>query len=603
MLRKLFLLIVFFCVSSVSFANSIYTKEQIDQLSKTQSRVAFNGDAIMGITNGYRPHLKIDASQQQYYSDNAVVSFVQLSQLRNYYDLQSNASATQIWQDPNNLNNIHAIYMLSTDAGTTWPDRTTQYFYSTDKGVTWAFISNVPATGRSGYGMITGLSTGSAMIALHTGSGNVRSQFFVDAFSGLGSFTNLDPGSTQDAKYSWPKVVLTQSGSVTNKFFFIASTSTEDSSFTNIGLSFTNSSFTGYKQARTDQAETYSIARSSDGKIGVAYVPDDIRFPNDQGDVFFIESTDNGTTFSSPLRIFDSDFSSDSLGSLRGINIVYQGTTAKVVFETIKQRGTFYFPGVPNNIRFWSPSLPGADPNRSIIIADSNNIPFAPYQGTRDVEAFVCRPSIGVSSDGADLFVGFMVQNPETSGADSSSYNDIYLTVSGNNGASWKKPFIITPASPRYDWAYVSVSKVNDKLGNTDYINMTMQRDSVPGANVNVADPGTNAYQFFVRVSYPSPIGINPVNTIAEDYSLMQNYPNPFNPVTNIRFSLPKISNVTLKVYSAEGKEVAVLVNNEIVNAGTKEVSFNASNLASGVYFYTITAGDFRETKKMLLLK
>ena len=153
------------------------------------------------------------------------------------------------------------------------------------------------------------------------------------------------------------------------------------------------------------------------------------------------------------------------------------------------------------------------------------------------------------------------------------------------------------------DWAYVSVSKINDKSGNTDYINMTMQRDTVPGSHVNTDNPGTNAKPFFVRVSYPSPIGINPVNTIAEDYSLMQNYPNPFNPVTNIRFSLPKISNVTLKVYSAEGKEVAVLVNNEIVNAGTKEVSFNASNLASGVYFYTITAGDFRETKKMLLLK
>ena len=89
---------------------------------------------------------------------------------------------------------------------------------------------------------------------------------------------------------------------------------------------------------------------------------------------------------------------------------------------------------------------------------------------------------------------------------------------------------------------------------------------------------------------------------IPDKYSLSQNYPNPFNPVTKINFSIPKNNLVTLKVYNVLGKEVAVLVN-ETMNAGTYEVTLNASNLSSGVYFYKITSGDFMDTRKMMLIK
>ena len=58
-----------------------------------------------------------------------------------------------------------------------------------------------------------------------------------------------------------------------------------------------------------------------------------------------------------------------------------------------------------------------------------------------------------------------------------------------------------------------------------------------------------------------------------------------------------------LKVYSLNGQEVATLINNQLVGTGVQEVSFNASNLSSGLYFYTITAGNYKETKKMMLIK
>uniref|UniRef100_A0A832CZ84 T9SS type A sorting domain-containing protein n=1 Tax=Ignavibacterium album TaxID=591197 RepID=A0A832CZ84_9BACT len=96
-------------------------------------------------------------------------------------------------------------------------------------------------------------------------------------------------------------------------------------------------------------------------------------------------------------------------------------------------------------------------------------------------------------------------------------------------------------------------------------------------------------------------------NFIPDRFSLMQNYPNPFNPTTKIKFSIPTLEFVTLKVYDVLGNEVATLVNEE-KPAGSYEVEFKSSfgnrQLANGVYFYQLkTGGDYLETKKMILLK
>ncbi|MBK7379471.1 MAG: T9SS type A sorting domain-containing protein [Ignavibacteriales bacterium] len=92
-----------------------------------------------------------------------------------------------------------------------------------------------------------------------------------------------------------------------------------------------------------------------------------------------------------------------------------------------------------------------------------------------------------------------------------------------------------------------------------------------------------------------------------EIFSLEQNYPNPFNPTTRIKFEIPGQARnantlVTLKVYDVLGNEVAILVNEE-KPAGKYEVTFDASQLSSGIYFYTLKAGTFVETKKLILLK
>jgi thiol-disulfide isomerase/thioredoxin len=119
-----------------------------------------------------------------------------------------------------------------------------------------------------------------------------------------------------------------------------------------------------------------------------------------------------------------------------------------------------------------------------------------------------------------------------------------------------------------------------------------------------------NHVQQSVQVEVESSTGVGNNGTTAADYNLSQNYPNPFNPSTSIHFSIPKDGIVSLKIYDVLGNEVSTYYDG-FLKAGNYNAEFNGSNLSSGVYFYTLTAGDpesslgqvFVGTKKMILMK
>jgi len=133
-----------------------------------------------------------------------------------------------------------------------------------------------------------------------------------------------------------------------------------------------------------------------------------------------------------------------------------------------------------------------------------------------------------------------------------------------------------------------------------DYINITAHNGVVRPIWMRLVSGTLSIWTAILEY----PVSVANPNNIPSAYNLMQNYPNPFNPSTTIRFEIPKSNNVLIKIYDAAGREIQTLVN-EQMNAGTYEINWNASNYASGIYYYSMTTGDnsFRETKKMILIK
>lgn len=153
--------------------------------------------------------------------------------------------------------------------------------------------------------------------------------------------------------------------------------------------------------------------------------------------------------------------------------------------------------------------------------------------------------------------------------------NDVGVFMTSNNGANW--------------------TELADGLPNT--VAMHLDYNQAAG-KLRIGTHGRGVYELNGQL-----IGITNYNTnVPDNFYLKQNFPNPFNPQTRISFGIVKAGFVNLKVYDALGREVANLVN-ENLKPGSYEVTFRGDNLSSGMYFYKLSANDFSETKKMLMVK
>ncbi len=207
--------------------------------------------------------------------------------------------------------------------------------------------------------------------------------------------------------------------------------------------------------------------------------------------------------------------------------------------------------------------------------------------------------------------------------------NGIAVNTSGqcskttNGGATWSTPIVVHTGGFRSAF-YVSGNTYIAAGGATATGNFYVTRD---GGNTwtSIGLPaGTPRLRnvYFTSVSNGWIIGNNGIikkwiggditnplvnvegeAEIPKVYTLYQNYPNPFNPTTTIKFSIPEPAKVILKIYNILGQEVATLVDNELLKASEYSYDFDASRLASGTYIYQLTAGNFRQAKKMLFLK
>jgi hypothetical protein len=125
---------------------------------------------------------------------------------------------------------------------------------------------------------------------------------------------------------------------------------------------------------------------------------------------------------------------------------------------------------------------------------------------------------------------------------------------------------------------------------------------TLPAGGAGIDPPGTTApgavFQYTVGRTAAAPIS----DDLPREYTLFTNYPNPFNPATEIEYDLPKAGRVTLNIYDITGKRVAALVDHDQA-PGRYRVRFDASNLASGIYFCQLNAGEFTARNKMLLIR
>ncbi|MDZ7756289.1 T9SS type A sorting domain-containing protein [Rhodohalobacter sp.] len=130
-----------------------------------------------------------------------------------------------------------------------------------------------------------------------------------------------------------------------------------------------------------------------------------------------------------------------------------------------------------------------------------------------------------------------------------------------------------------------------ERVENTNYIGSYLSSTS-------------DHYPVWTRFQFETVVSNEELSETPVNFSLDQNYPNPFNPSTVISYQLAENSTVTLEVYDMLGREVATLVNNERMSAGSHNVTFDAGNLSSGLYMYRLsTANGQQITKKMMLVK
>jgi photosystem II stability/assembly factor-like uncharacterized protein len=203
---------------------------------------------------------------------------------------------------------------------------------------------------------------------------------------------------------------------------------------------------------------------------------------------------------------------------------------------------------------------------------------WQPYKFARTTNGGNSWEIFNIASNGRFIFLSFIPGNP--SNVWTTFANDIFFT--SDTGRTWTVDY----TSPNYKFRGIEFSDSNNGwlIAQENYYIYKVFRTTNGGHGGIVS------------------VNDNRSNTFISNFILEQNYPNPFNPNTTINYQIPEISFVTLKVYDLLGNEIATLVNEE-KPIGTYEAEFDATDLPSGIYFYSMQVGNFIETKKMVLMK
>lgn len=524
------------------------------------------------------------------------------------------------WDYQTNGQNQHSVVVLGdtvivaaqyTDSASaqTSTGRTMLYQVSYDGGLTWlsdaVLIASLPLGGA--YPDVIPVIVGGSRTIVVSGrqfSGGSRGFSGVDVILGAGSVTTtLVPAPGSDYFTCW--LSSTQIGGVYqsgDSLFFRKFNYTNNTYDNRIALALPT--------AEIDANGRKTVASSTNGQNVFAMWYKSTAGLEALNGKF---STDGGTTFGAVTTVMPAllTVGSDQISPWFGMDVAYKpgSNTVSAVFCT--QPGGTTGAAQGWKVMYWSPSINGGTP---VKIADWLNTPVLADTGfVNNSTALIqvgmtglSHPTVAYSNDGSVLYCVFTgIQRDTTSYG--FFYNDLYSSYSTNDGASWSAPVKLSVCTNDGDEIYPTLSRTGNT--NTSF-GLVYYNSGWPGSSSfnQTTTPRSKNYTIYTRINPTTggqvPIGINTISTeIPASFTLKQNYPNPFNPSTKIRFELKSNSVVNLKVFDVTGREVARVINNENIQAGIHEVNYNAGTLASGVYFYTLETPNFKDTKKMMLIK
>ncbi len=359
------------------------------------------------------------------------------------------------------------------------------------------------------------------------------------------------------------------------------------------GVYFSTNNGTNWTQAGLSGNSIMSIAVSGNNIFAGAE-----DYPIGTGGVYL--STNNGTNWS--LNLFTPIQNIWSL--LVNGNTVFAGADNGIYLST--NNGTNWTQTSINNDYVYAFAVSGTN----IFAGGDNGVYISTNNGTNWTLTSL---QVGMGSfavNGNNVFAGTWV---------SGNAHGVYLTT--DNGTNWTQTALnnrnINSMAVSGNNVFAGTYQNGFYVSNNNGTNWTQRNEGITSTTSIFSLCILNNYIFAGTVSYgyrrplSELVDIIPISSkVPEHYSLEQNYPNPFNPVTKIKFDiaqhtpypLSRGEMVTLKVFDILGKEIATLVNEQLI-PGIYEVEWNATNYTSGVYFYRLTAGEFTDTKRMLMIK
>lgn len=200
-----------------------------------------------------------------------------------------------------------------------------------------------------------------------------------------------------------------------------------------------------------------------------------------------------------------------------------------------------------------------------------------------------------ISDDGQVMTVVWLDMSP------TDSVPDIYFSWRNISGSSWSTPENISQ-TPLLGEILLHAAPTVRSNGGSSYTLFLGRTYEVGFPAFSALNSGNACYFYVAAYTFNAVTSVAERRGVPSDFALRQNYPNPFNPSTTIGFTLPERADVRLTVYNTLGQEVATVLNGAY-EAGSYEVPFSAEPLTSGVYYYTINAGSYNATRKMVLLK